>query len=187
MFRRILIGSGLLFALFSFFATGNIASAASPSTNANNAFAAMQKTCAVIHIQLNGTQNTLTCLKSRGGLTASNSIHNASVSPYLTHVGCNIQGVNVVVWSNEFNYPGTETCFSGIGYTGVHITNVNTVYDTGGYSMWLRYYGYNGGGGTFCTLYSAGMAFFGGGDVHTNVLVTQLAFGDGANGGSCPS
>lgn len=135
-------------------------------------FSALQKTCAVVHVQLNGLQHTITCSKMR----SSNS--KLGYSPDLSRVDCGFADVLDV---HNYNY-SAELCFGGAGYLGVQIYQVDEVDNLGDPafdSAWLRYYNTSG---HFCTIGWRGYALF---STNSPVYVTQLDLGS-TNGSNCP-
>jgi len=130
-------------------------------------FGAVQKICPHVSIHLKGVQHTLICNKAQG------------VPPNLYRSPC-------TSFENIFisNYNGNGVlCFSGSGYLGVTIYQVNEVYNIVGQgvalTMWMRYYHPSG---VTCTILAYNDKYFGSGN--TNVTVTQLDWG-GHNGPNC--
>lgn len=165
MFRRTLVISSLLSVLFAFVAMGGVASAATNSSTVD--LAAMQQWCAVIKVSLHGEQHTITCLQTH------------KVHKDLSRTTCGSGITNITVWNNDY---GGQLCFTGFGYLGVNIRQVNEVDNdgqSGPYAMWMRYYwGY----GVTCTIPPNWFKYFGNGI--TNVEVTQLDYGS-PNGPNC--
>lgn len=169
MFRRALIISGLLSLLFAFVAMGGGSAFAANSPTVVD-FAPIQKWCAVVEVHLNGEQHTITCLQTYAS---------RSKSPDLGRVTCGLGITNIEIWN--YDYAG-DLCFSGYGYLGVAIYQVNEVDNesqAGIADMWMRYYHPYG---VTCTIFPYHFKYFGGG--YTGVEVTQLDFG-ASNGPQC--
>lgn len=163
---------GVVVCLCSLFTLGGTAFAASPSTIN---FAPLQKTCALLHVHLDGYQHTITCLSSR-----STTNPNAKISPELVRTACTWP-MNIYIE----NYGNSFVCFDGGGYLGVQIYNVNDVTNVSDdiiplqEPMWIRWYS----PGTYCTIQPGVNKHFGDGG-HTGIEVTQLDWG-ATNGGNC--
>lgn len=145
---------------------------ADSSTSSPIDFSALQKKCAVVHVQLNGFQHTITCLKVR----SSNS--KLGTSPNLGRSNCTFDDVIEI---HNYNYSG-DLCFAGLGYLGVQIYQVDEVDNHGDTTFdpaWIRYYDTSG---HFCTINWGSYALF---STNNSVYVTQLDLGN-TNGPNCP-
>lgn len=161
---------GTLFALVTVLVlSSSSVHAISPATSSID-FAALQKTCAVVEIHLNGTQHTITCTKARG------SSAKTGVMPYLGRTAC---WLSDAVEVKNYNYSG-DLCFSGLGYLGVQIYQVDEVDNHHPfYQSWIRDYDPSG---VFCTIEPDSYALF---STNNPAFVTQLDLGN-SDGGDCP-
>lgn len=127
-------------------------------------FAALQKTCAVVDVHLQGKQHTITCLQKRI----------KGVHPNLYASNCYLFAPNIIVYNSG------QLCFSGGGYPGVAIYQVTAVWNASqdaqvAGNMWLRYYHPSGVTCTIAPFASKGFS---------SVTITQLDYGQ-SNGGTC--
>jgi hypothetical protein len=125
-------------------------------------FDLVQRKYSVVRVAFGNGQAKVTCLLGR------------PTSPDLFRDSCNSNNSFVLY---NYNYSG-ELCFTGSGYLGVNIYQVNQVNDTWDAANWIRYYD-PPGSGHFCTLVA------GHGVLANSVTVTQLD-GNGTNGPLCP-
>jgi hypothetical protein len=162
MLRRSLTVVSILAVLLTFFTVSGSASAASTraaSTSSSQIdFASLEKTCAVIQVHLNGVHHTVTCLQQTSRYS--------SIRPDTVTNSCSNSGKTLTVWASSANI---EICFTGTGYLGYTVYDVNFVNSYITYS-WVRYY--HGGPGQFCNISRGVPAYFGGGN--SNVLITQV-------------
>ena len=151
-FKRFRLVSSTLFcvliviaAIFAF--SGQVSSATTPhstphqsaSSDFSAQLAALQKTCQVVSVHLDGAKHTAACTQSRqtgslgvGGTHAGAALPNS----YATGCGWNHE---MILWN--YNYTG-ELCFMGAGYLGVAIYQVDEVDNTDCcfYVHWFRWY-----------------------------------------------
>lgn len=160
MFRKVLVLLGSLALLFTLVTAGGTAHAA---TSSNFDFAALQKTCSIVHIHLNGLEHTITCSRTR----------QKGVQPFISRDNaCDPSYDTMVVYN--YGYSGV-LCFDGGGYIGVAIYNVNEVDDVANLGSWFRYY--NTSGGYYYALLGGAYKEIGFGST-SNVKVTQLCYGN---------
>lgn len=154
-------------ATFAFAAPAFAASANHSSAN----FTFVKKPCAVVEVHLDGTNHTARCL-------------HATMPAYSPQLIANIQPATncssldtLRVWSNGY---GTVTCFTGTGYLGYQINNVNEVDNvSGGEDAWFKWYHHDGG--HYCTVDS--QVFLANG-TNSQIQITQVDVGD-SNGSDC--
>lgn len=162
------IGALLALVTFLVLSSGNAHAASSSSSSVD--FAALQKKCAVIEVHLSGAQHTITCTKPRGSSVKTGS------KPYLSRTACWFSDTLEV---KNYNYSG-DLCFSGLGYLGVQIYQVDEVDNHHPfYQSWIRDYDPSG---VSCTIEPGSYALF---STNTPAYVTQLDLGN-ANGSDCP-
>lgn len=103
----------------------------------------MQRSCAIIHIHLNGPKHTIKCVQIKTGRPGI-----LPDTPFRT--ACILGGVleELDIWNYDWS---GELCFNGdSGYIGVQIYDVNDVSNYALDDTWIRYY--NSSGGHYCTL-----------------------------------
>jgi len=166
--------TGAFFALVAFLMLSSLVpfsgkAHAAPLTNPTIDFQALQKTCAVIEIRLNGAQHTITCTKPRTSIRKG-------VKPLLSQSPCLLSDELEV---KNYNYSG-DLCFSGLGYLGVKIYQVDEVDNHSPfYQTWIRDYDPSG---SYCTIEPGSFALF---STNNPAFVTQLDE-NGAQGSDCP-
>lgn len=138
----------------------------------------LEKTCAVIGVELKGAQHAVTCRQPR-------SSAQSGVAPLISRDNSCEPEYDQMVIRNTMGGQPALVCFKDRGYAGVQIYHVNEVDDviplnTNGWSEWFRWY--NGGPGSYYSLYAGDTAKFGTGV--TNVEVTQVCIGT-ANWPNC--
>ncbi|HLG78964.1 MAG TPA: hypothetical protein VKX46_21310 [Ktedonobacteraceae bacterium] len=167
-----LILPALLLALFATPAFANALSASAPQTSSSFVDpTSFTKTCAVTVIHLDmGKTPAMTCLRAR--LQAP-----VVMNPAITQGSCSTSNT-VRVFANNFT---TLVCFSGTGYTGTSITNVNEA-DSVANSLfvWVRVYHPLG---KFCTFDPNNPAHFANGS-NSGYTITQVN-ANSKQGGQC--
>ena len=155
MSRKIFVLPSLLALLFTLIATQSAAMAATSSSNPVD-LSVMQKTCAVLLVHLNGSNHTISCLHK----TLSRS------TPYIGRDN-NCDGMIDSVDIENYNY-SRIVCFTGNGYIGVQIYQVNEVDNLQDFVIEFLWYQPK----TCSKIGNYGAYYFGGG--YTNKEVTQI-------------
>ena len=164
--RPLMFLAVLLFAFFITFAITPGASASGIST-ANDNSTALARTCGVIEVH----SNSMTCLRVR-------TLAQVYTPESITQGACNTSNT-VRVFADNY---ATVYCFTGYGYTGTWITNVNEA-DSYGNSLfaWVRVY--HNGPGKYCTFDSNNAGRFANGS-NSGYLITQVD-ANSRQGGQC--
>lgn len=194
MVRKLLVLLSILASLLSLGAAMPAFAATSPHASSNSLqsaiasdtapvdFSSWEKTCAVILVHLHGAKHTVTCQQPRSGAQGR-------MTPLISRDNaCLPKNVDMVIRNTQAGQPAL-VCFGDQGYMGVAIYHVNEVDNVSnnrcetpcaGFSEWFRWY--NGGPGSYYSLYAGDKATFGSGV--TSVEVTQICIGS-ANWPNC--
>jgi hypothetical protein len=132
-----LVGGTAAYATTHDSGAGWTATARHPTAGAPETRSLMPRGCRVAHVALHGSKPpTVTCLSQ-----ANSSRHlthrlpaPGSKAPATGPVSCGSKGITMVIWADQVS----EFCFSGTGYTGASIGDVDDI--LAGPTSWVRVY-----------------------------------------------